>query len=124
MSKIYLNSEEAWNLLCKTVFEYHENERNKLDEQQQIKYLEDLSELEFKIYHILKIGGVVNPELALHKDFPKVWEFVKNKLQRDLTELMEKDSIELPSIFIEDAKRDFYKEIEEQKDIEEKNKLK
>lgn len=81
MSEIYLNSEEAWNLLCKTVFKYHENEINKLDEQQQIKYLEDLSELEYKIYMILKIGGIVNPKLVLHEDFPKVWEFFKNKLK-------------------------------------------
>lgn len=81
MGKIYLNSEEAWNLLCKTVFKYHENEINKLDELQQIIYLQGLSELEYKIYAILKIGGIVNNKLVLHKDFPKVWNFFRNKLK-------------------------------------------
>ena len=51
-----------------------------MNEQQREKHIAGISELEFKIYGVLKIGGVVNPELCLHNDFPKVWNFFKDKL--------------------------------------------
>ncbi len=38
--KTCLNSIEAWNLFCKTVFEYHDENINKLDEQRRTKYLD------------------------------------------------------------------------------------
>ena len=54
MSKIYLNSEEGWNLLCKTIFEYHNNKMQDFYYyHNKIQYLEGLSELEIKIYGIL-----------------------------------------------------------------------
>lgn len=81
MNKKKLNSVETWNLLCKSVFEYHQNKIQKLDNfRQRSKYFENLSDLEFKIFAVLKIGGEVNPELVLHKDFPEIWEFFKNKI--------------------------------------------
>ena len=81
MNETHLNSFEFWNLFCNTVFDYHEKEIVKLDKQQlKLKYLEELSELETKIYGVFKLGGVVSPELVLHEDFSKVWEFFKNKL--------------------------------------------
>ncbi len=81
MSKTHFNFIEAWNLFYKTVFEYHDNEINKLNEQQRVVYLEGISELEFKIYGVLMINGVVNPDLVLHEGFPEAWEFFRNKLK-------------------------------------------
>jgi len=65
---------EFWDLLCNKLFEYHNKQLDKLDNLEQEEYLKGLSELEFKIWTIIKIGGIVNPDLIMHKDFPEVWE--------------------------------------------------
>ncbi len=64
--------DEVWNSFCNEVFEYHNKQLTNLDKKQKEEYLKTISELEFRIWTVIKMGDIVNLELTLHKDYLKV----------------------------------------------------
>lgn len=80
--------DKIWNLLCKEIYKHHEEQLNLLaDKEQKIKYCESMSELEFKIWGGVKLGGIINPRLVLHSDYEdthnRFWKKTINKLKME-----------------------------------------
>ncbi len=63
-----------WELLMDEIYEFHSKELVKLKEQERGDYLKNITELEYKVWVVRKIGGRVSLNLAFHKDFPKIWD--------------------------------------------------